>query len=339
VNLFELSVDIHGLNSCNGIRTVDYASVATASERLDTCPLFARGTGTSIPGAVVPDHNAFRTGATSAAMVLPSGFALPPLPYLLALLAGVAVAGAVLYRTRPRVTPRVVLSFTPWMVVGASLYALFQVEAVPTAVRPLLGAPAVYLATFTVAGLVWAAASPFGAEEWDLPSTPGLLLLIGTLTAGGVVGSALRIGLDRGGLLLGPPLAALVVSLLVATAVWLLAVTNSEDAAAASSVGWLVVLGHTLDGISTAVGSTLGFGEQTPLSRVLIQLGGDLVSLPFLGPAWLFVLVKVALATALIVFIGEYAAEEPERGYLLLGGVAAVGLGPGAHNLVLFAIV
>jgi uncharacterized membrane protein len=47
----------------------------------------------------------------------------------------------------------------------------------------------------------------------------------------------------------------------------------------------------------------------------------------------------VALATALIVFIGEYAAEEPERGYLLLGGVAAVGLGPGAHNLVLFAIV
>lgn len=271
-------------------------------------------------------------------MVLPSGFALPPLPYLLALTVAVGVAAAALYRTRPRVTPRVVLAFTPWMVVGASLYALFQIDAVPEAVRPLVGAPAVYLATFAVAGVVWAAASPFPADEWDLPSAPGILLLAGTLSAGGVVGTALRIGLERGGLLLGPPLTALAVSLLVATAVWLVAVTRSEDAAAASSAGWLVVVGHTLDGISTAVGSTLGFAEQTPLSRFLIELGGGLMTLPFLGPAWLFVLVKIALATFIVVFIGEFADEEPQRGYLLLGGVAAVGLGPGAHNLVLFMI-
>lgn len=271
-------------------------------------------------------------------MVLPSGFALPPLPYLLALTVAMGVAGAALYRTRPRVTSRVVLSFTPWMVVGASLYALFQVDAVPEVIRPLVGAPAVYLATFSVAGLVWAAASPFPDDEWDLPSTPSLLLLTGTATAGGVVGTALQVGQSRGGLLLGPPLAALAVSLVVATAVWLVTVTSSEDAAAASSAGWLVVVGHTLDGISTAVGSTLGFGEQTPLSRFLIELGGEVTTLPFLGPAWLFVIVKIALATFIVVFIGEFADEEPQRGYLLLGGVAAVGLGPGAHNLVLFAI-
>jgi uncharacterized membrane protein len=286
----------------------------------------------------VPDRNAFRSGGASARMVLPSGFALPPVPYLLALAVAAAVAGAALHLTRPRVTSRVVVAFTPWMVVGASLYALFQVDAVPAVVRPLVGAPAVYVATFSVAGLVWAAASPFPADEWDLPSAPSLLLLTGTLTAGGIIGTALRVGMGRGGLLLGPPLAALVVSLVVATAVWVVAATSSDDAAAASSAGWLVVVGHTLDGISTAVGSTLGFAEQTPLSRILIELGGGLVSLPFLGPAWLFVLVKIALATFIVVFIGEFAAEEPQRGYLLLGGVAAVGLGPGAHNLVLFMI-
>jgi uncharacterized membrane protein len=271
-------------------------------------------------------------------MVLPSGFALPPLPFLLVLVAAVGVATAALYRTRPRVTSRVVVALAPWMVVGASLYALYQVDAVPDVVRPLVGAPAVYLATFSFAGLVWAAASPFPADRWSLPSTPGVLVLTGAVTAGGVVGGALRIGLDRGGLLLGPPLAALAVSLVLATAVWLIARSYSADAAAAAGAGWLVLLGHTLDGISTAVGTTLGFAEQTPLSRVLIEVGSELVTLPFLGPAWLFVLVKVALAAAIVVYIGEYAAADPQRGFLLLGGVAAVGLGPGAHNLVLFAI-
>jgi uncharacterized membrane protein len=271
-------------------------------------------------------------------MVLPSGFALPPLPYLMALVAAVGAASAALYRVQPRVTSRVVVAFTPWMVLGASLYALYQVEAVPTSVRPLLGTPAVYLATFAIAGLVWAATAPFPADEWNLPSSPGLLLVTGAVSAGGVVGSALRIGLDRGGLLLGPPLAALAVSLVVTTAVWYVARSYSTDAAAASSAGWLLVLGHTLDGISTAVGATLGFAEQTPLSRLLIEAGGAVGSVPFLGPAWLFVLAKIGLATVLLVVLGEYVTDDPQWGYLLLGGAAAVGLGPGAHNLVLFAI-
>jgi uncharacterized membrane protein len=271
-------------------------------------------------------------------MVLPSGFALPPLPYLVALCGAVGLAAAALSRTRPRVTSRVVVAFTPWMVLGATLYAMFQVDAVPQAVRPLFGAPAVYLATFAVAGLVWAACAPFPADEWSFPSAPGLLVLTGAVSAGAVVGTALRVGLNRGTLLLGPSLAALAVSLVVATAVWLAVRAYSEAAAAAASAGWLVVLGHTLDGVSTAVGGTLGFGEQTPLSRVLIDLGGEVATLPFLGRAWLFVVVKVALATGILVLLGDFAREEPQRGFLVLGGVAAVGLGPGVHNLVLFAI-
>ena len=271
-------------------------------------------------------------------MVLPSGFALPPLPYLLALVAGVGLAGAALYRTRPPVTARVVVAFAPWMVVGASLYALFQADAVPAVIRPLAGAPAVYLATFTVAGLVWAAAARFPADEWSFPSAPGLVLLTGALTAGGVVGSALRVGLARGGLSLVAPGAALVVSLALATGVWLLGRRERADIAAAGSVGWLVILGHTLDGISTGVGTTLGFGEQTPLSRLLIEFGGEITVLPFGGPAWLFVLVKVALAVVVTSVLGEFVADEPPKGYLLLGVVAAVGFGPGVHNVVLFAI-
>lgn len=36
--------------------------------------------------------------------------------------------------------------------------------------------------------------------------------------------------------------------------------------------------------------------------------------------------------------MADYVREEPTEGYLLLGLVAAVGLGPGVHNLVLFSI-
>ena len=105
----------------------------------------------------------------------------------------------------------------------------------------------------------------------------------------------------------------------------------------AGPAGFVLVAGHVLDGVSTAVGTDLlGFGEQTPLSRLLIEAGAALT--PELGGGWLFVLVKTALAAVVLVVLADYVREDPRRGLLLVGLVAAVGLGPGAHNLVLFVI-
>jgi uncharacterized membrane protein len=39
-----------------------------------------------------------------------------------------------------------------------------------------------------------------------------------------------------------------------------------------------------------------------------------------------------------LVVLADYVEEDPRWGLLLVGVVTAVGLGPGAHNLVLFAI-
>ena len=58
-----------------------------------------------------------------------------------------------------------------------------------------------------------------------------------------------------------------------------------------------------------------------------------------LGTVWLFVLVKIALATVVVTFLAESVRERPREGYLLLALVAAVGLGPGAHNLLLFTVL
>jgi uncharacterized membrane protein len=273
------------------------------------------------------------------AQLLPSGFALPPLPYLLGLLLAVAAVLMLLYRVEPAVTPRVVAAFGLWMVGGATGYALFQAEAVPAALEPLFGSPAVYLSTFVVAGLVWAGATRFPADTWAFPSAPSVLLLTGALTAGGLVGTALVVGQSRGGLSLLLPGLGLVLSAVVSGVIWALLRRRRPQVSAAGAAGGLVVFGHTVDGISTAIGTDLmGFGEQTPLSRLIIEFGAGLPTAPYLGSAWPFVLVKIALAAFVLVFLAEYVEEEPRQGLLLVGLVAAVGLGPGVHNLVLFAI-
>ena len=273
-------------------------------------------------------------------LVLPSGFALPPLPYLLALALSVAGVAALLYRLDPPVTPRIVAAFAPWMVAGAAGYVLFQLEAVPAAVEPLFGSPAVYLSTFVVAGLVWAASARFDPETWSFPSTPSVLLLSGALTAGGVVGSALAVGGARGGIQPFWPAVGLLVSVLLAGLVWVLLRRRRPRVEATGAAGLLVVLAHTLDGISTAIGVDVltGFGEQTPLSRVFLELGQSLPTAQYVGGGWLFVLVKLALAVGVVILLTDYVEEAPREGTLLLGLVAAVGLGPGAHNLVLFTV-
>jgi uncharacterized membrane protein len=273
-------------------------------------------------------------------LVLPSGFAFPPLPYLLALLGALLGVAGLLYRLDLPVTPRVVAALAPWMVAGAAGYVLFQLEAVPAAVAPLFGSPAVYGSTFVVAGLVWAASARFDADTWSFPSTPSVLLVAGAVAASVVVGSALSVGLSRGNLQPFWPAAGLLVSVALALAVWVLLRRRRPEVRVTGAAGLLVVLAHALDGISTAIGVDIlvGFGEQTPLSRVVLELGQALPIAPYVGGGWLFVLVKLGLAAGVVVLLSEYVAEEPRQGTLLLGLVAAVGLGPGAHNLVLFTV-
>lgn len=270
--------------------------------------------------------------------LLPSGFALPPLPYLLVLSVGVGATVALLYRARPPVTPQVVLGFTPWMVVGATLYALYQARVLPPGLAPLFGSPAVYLTTFVFAGLVWFAGAGFPADEWGLRSAPGLLLIIGGATAGIVVGTALDVALSRDALKLAWPLAALIGAAVIAGVTWLLASRGAPQMRATGGPGALVVFGHTLDGVSTALGTALGFAEQSPLSRLILQIGNLLPTAPYVGAGWLFVVVKLALAVLVAYLLADPIHENPRETYLLLAFVAAVGLGPGVHNLVLFAI-
>ncbi|GAA0458811.1 DUF63 family protein [Halococcus dombrowskii] len=274
------------------------------------------------------------------AQLLPAGSALPPIGYLLVLAVAFVAVAVSLRRIGPCVTDRVVVAFAPWMVLGSSCYVLYQVHGVPPVLRPFFGSPTVYLSVATVAGATWAATAVAGlpADRWRPPSVPGIVGLSGSVLALVAVGWALAGGAP--GLTIAWPALGIVVAVILAAAVWSGLRRAVPKTQVTGAVGALVVFGHTLDGVSTAVGlDVLGFGERSPVSRAIIEFAAGLPTAEIIGAGWLFILVKLVLAALVVVFMSDYVREEPAEGYLLLGAVAAVGLGPGAHNLLLFTIV
>jgi uncharacterized membrane protein len=53
----------------------------------------------------------------------------------------------------------------------------------------------------------------------------------------------------------------------------------------------------------------------------------------------LFVVIKLFAAGVIVHLFVNFVREEGEWSYLLLGVAGAVGLGPGAHNVLLYAVV
>jgi len=266
--------------------------------------------------------------------LLPTGLAVPPLPYLVALVVGAASVGYALYASRPTVTRPVIVSLAPWMVAGAGLHALYQLGAVPAVVAPLTGAPAVYVTTAIVAGAAWT-----GLTVADTDGIPRWLAAGGTGAAVVIAVLALLTGVGQNTLSLFVPALAVVLSALVAAVgYWLLRQWRPAAVEATGSVGVLVVVGHALDGVSTAAGvDLLGTAERTPIPRTIMEFAASLPTAPYIGQGWLFVLVKLVVALGVLVLFADYVREEPVEGNVVLALIAAVGLGPGAHNVLLFA--
>jgi len=270
--------------------------------------------------------------------VLPSGFALPALPYLVGLLVALGTAVGLLYRRRPPVTEATVAALAPWMAAGGTLYALFQAGAVPAAIAPLFGSPAVYVTVGALAGLVWAAVSERSGETWAPSSAAGVLATTGAVLLLVALVAVVVAVPTPDTTAVGRSAAIIAGSLIAAAGVWA-GLVRLGTGRATGTVGALAVFGHALDGVSTAVGyDLLGFGEQTPLSRLVIEFGAGLPAPAVLGDAWLFVVVKLLLVAVVVALFDDYVREDPTEGYPLLGLIAAVGLGPGVHNVVLFAV-
>jgi len=271
---------------------------------------------------------------------LPTGFALPPLPYLVVLVGGVFLITALLVALEPPVDQRTVVALAPWMALGGAFHALNQppIELYDATLAPLFGTPSVYLTTFNTMGTVWLLLSLFGVRTGHDENISRNLGLVGTgiLTVILLLSAITALRSD----LIDPvwPALAVVVSLFVAAiAVLAVALWRTPIIIRARYAAPVVVFAHVFDGISTAIGTdVLGVSERSPIPRAIMSFAGDLPTASAIGTGWLFVLVKVVVAVAVVVLMDDYLQEEPVEASLVLSLVAAVGLGPATNNVVLF---
>jgi uncharacterized membrane protein len=274
--------------------------------------------------------------------LLPEGFALPSLVYLVPLLLTLLTVIGVLVFLDPPITDWTVVAFAPWMMTGAVLHVLYQQEAFPELLRPLFGTPTVYLTTAVVAGAVWsfstltAAMRRGGSNDRQLGGIGAGFAIVFTAFS-------MFIGAQTGNFTPESafwPVIGLTIAALVAALAWVfLSLTFTDAAAVTGAPGALVVFAHSLDAVSTAVGiDVLGTTERTPLSRYILDFAAELPTAELIGTGWLFVLVKLTLALVIVAAMEDLYRDEPRQARALLGAVAAVGLGPGMHNLILFAV-
>jgi uncharacterized membrane protein len=274
--------------------------------------------------------------------LLPSGLAVPPLPYAVVLVVLSVASIAALYLLGSPVTTRQVLAFAPWMVAGGAFHALYQVGLVADPLEPFFGAPAVYVTTFVLAAAVWLPAV-IRAQALDevsrIARTVGVagLLLVLALTA---VAYSFALGrVDSNVALTWVPLGFLGAAVLTAPCYYLLAIGWTGAVDRASWGGPLVVYAHALDALSTAIGvDVIGTGERTPIPRRIMEFAETLPTYPYVGKGWLFAVVKLVLALGIVVLLSDLVEESPTEGNVLLAFVAAVGMGPAANNLYLFLL-
>ncbi|MFP9191878.1 DUF63 family protein [Natrialbaceae archaeon A-CW1-1] len=272
-------------------------------------------------------------------MVFPEGFVIPPWYMVVPLVVVLSGIVALLWVLEPPVTDETVIAFAPWMMLGSTFHVLYKLEEFPPSIELLFSAPTVYATTAAIGGFAWIAGSFLYAaglqrsiERFVGITGTGFVVVFAmfTIIAGWQVGNFAPLW----------PVITIVVTGIVAAIAWLaISLWQTEVAAITSLTGALVVFGHALDGVSTAIGyDILGATEEVPASQLILEVGGMLPTAEYIGAGWLFILVKVALALLIVTLFKEYVREEPRQARLILALIASVGLGPGVHNLLLFTV-
>lgn len=265
-------------------------------------------------------------------LLLPEGLTIPPLPYLISTLAILVGAAGLLWRRRPQITDELVVAAVPWIAAGGLLHALYQLGGFSESVAPLFGTVSVYLTVTAIGLLSWL------VSEVQSLSSPRFVGGIGSLVFLSTVGYTL-VSVEFGSLLVST--VSVIGAVAMTGVVW--GILSRRQPTVTEVTGWtgvVVIFGHALDGLSTALGyDLLDAGERTPLSRYILEFGTDLPTAEFIGGGWVFILVKLVLPVVVVYLFVDYLRDRPSEARAFLIFIAAVGLGPAVHNLLLFATI
>ncbi len=271
-------------------------------------------------------------------------FIVPDPVVLVPLLAAAVIVGALLVAIRPPVTAELVFAFVPWMILGALLHVIYQMHRavnetlLPDTVDVLFSAPSIYVTTAIVGGIVWLLAVVFTPSDERTRQVGIRLAGVGGLLLVPVVGVAGWHATEQFTIDPVLPIVGLLLSLVVTAGVYgLLGLWRPYAVIRARYIGALLLFAHVFDAITTAIGiELLDAGERSTAPQFILDVAAELPTAEYLGEAWLFILVKIIIASAIVVLFSDYPEERPTEGYLFFGALTAVGLGPGAHNFFLF---
>ena len=273
-------------------------------------------------------------------MVLPAGFSLPPLLYTVSLAGAAIVISALLIAIEPPVDQRTVVALAPWMALGGTLHALNQppIELYDAAIAPLFGTPAVYVTTYVTLGTIWVVLALLGVQRGHMETVSRNLGLVGLGVLTVILVLAAITALRSGLLELVWPTVSVVGALVVGgLTVLLVALWRTPVLVRARYAAPVVIFAHAFDGVSTAVGTdVVGVGERSPIPRMIMEFAGTLPTASVVGVGWLFLLVKLVVAVAVVFLMDGYLSDEPAEASLLISIIAAVGLGPATNNVILF---
>lgn len=274
-------------------------------------------------------------------------FVVPDLPYIAALAIAMIIIVVLVYAIQPPVTQPIILATVPWIINGAILHVFYQMHLVapeglfPSAIAPLFSAPSVYITTFVLLALVWLMGTMIVPSPQHHRKVAKYILIIGIGTL--IPLFALLIWQGMGDAFeLNPilPVLGLIISLVLTFVLFIaIGMWRTYIIAETRYVGALVIFGHVFDAVTTAIGvEILDAGERTLIPRMIMDFAADLPTADTLGEAWLFVLIKIVLAMAIVILFADYVRDKPAEGNLLLGIIAAVGLGPAVNNFLLFML-
>ena len=157
----------------------------------------------------------------------------------------------VLWKYEIRIDEYIIISLIPWMAFGASLIVVEVIELGGGGGRIiisfLLRNPTVYITTFVILGCVWSIILLLKMDQ----IAEKILMVSGLIGFGTTMVILSREGWSNPAW----SIAGLVVALVVSILVWeVVRRKSAEIPKVLGSTGLLVILGQTLDGISTAIG-------------------------------------------------------------------------------------
>lgn len=256
-----------------------------------------------------------------------------------------ALVASMLYVMEPPINRRVVLSLTPWMVVGGAVHALYTANAYPAdfSLRVFFGPLTVYFTTFVAAGMVWAMMTTASKMADSTVRDAQYMAAAGV----GAALSSLGIVLSRAGNTeaIVPAFAGLIGAAVVASVVYLLlTIAHTTTLVQTGLLGLVVVFAHALDGVITAVGvDLLGQGAGYRAGEWLLVQTAELPTAGTIGRGWVLVVAKLLVAVVAVVVVAVVLNRPSDTdrswmGHVALGLVAAYGLGPGVHRFLTLVI-